>query len=1072
MGKTLHRVCIFALTLAVLLSAGVLGFAWRLSRGPVELDFFKSRVEAAVNKSIDPLRVTIGGVSIAWRGFSHGLDQPLVLRVTNLTVEQTTGTARARVPVAEAALSARWLLAGRIRPRAITLEGARLVLIRDANGAINFDLGSIEEAGSGVDQQSGPSPLLGLLAVLGAPVETDLQEGGDRLSQLSAVSIHDATLRLDDRLLGVTWSADRADIDLTRRKHGGVDGQATLVLALGGQRATLGGKFSVPPLGQSAHVAANLSPVTPKALAAAAPILTPLAALDAPLSFDGEADLGPDLLPTHLRLIARVDAGTINAAGGAVPMRRAEVVIAGTPRQMTVESAVLEVRPTAEGPVTKLTGSGELTRQEDHVDASVHVALDRAGFADLAVLWPPEVAVNARAWILQNVQAGTAHDGKADLAMRIPNDASDVSLLKVAATLDGDDLAVAWLPTVPRIEQGKARLVMTDPDKIDVTVRSGLQRVKGADPIAVQNGHVNIIGLTVKDQVATIHCDVSGSVVSAIALLKEPRLGLLDRHPMELRAPAGDIRMNLMSVVPLEKRLRIDDVTIHATGNLSKVHLGGIAAGRDMDDGSLAFDVDTSHLTLKGTANLAGIPATIDGAMDFRAGPPSQVLQKITVTGKPSARALASAGLDAGDVLTGDVGLNMVLTEYRNGDGEVTADADLAQSGLSVAPLGWKKPSGAAAKASARVTLAKDKLTGIDRVVIDGPGIQVRGGVTVFGGKLDTVKLDRLILGQTNVSGTIRLPHDGPIGVDLAGPVLDIAAAVTAKRTPRDPAAPRGPEWSMRGRFDRVLLAHDRIATNVVVDADDDGEILRGLAITGKTGATQSFSIRIGPGPAENGRPVRRLTASAADAGALLNGLDVTDSIQGGELSITGGFNDGTRKHLLSGTFQIDDFRVTHAPALGKLLQAVTLYGLVDALGGPGVGFSLLTAPFQYDDDSLVVRDARAFSSSLGLTAQGRIDRATNTLDLNGTLVPAYVFNSLLGKIPLIGGLFSAEKGGGLFAMNYSLQGLMDNPTVVANPFSALTPGILRGMFGLFGQASPGQPPPGPVTPGGNVQHP
>ena len=802
------------------------------------------------------------------------------------------------------------------------------MLIRDANGAISFDLGSIEEAGGGPEEQAGPSPLVGLLAVLGAPVETDLQEGGDRLSQLSAVSIHDATLRLDDRLLGVTWSADRADIDLTRRKHGGVDGQATVLLALGGQQATLGAKFSAPPSGQSAHVEAHLSPVTPKALAAAAPILTPLAALDAPLSFDGEADLGPDLLPTHLRLTARVDAGTINAAGGAVPMRRAEVVIAGTPRQMTVESAVLEVRPTAEGAVTKLTGNGELTRQDDHVDASVHLALDHAAFADLPVLWPQEVAANARAWILQNVQTGTAHDGKADLVMRIPNDASDVSLLKVSAVLDGDDLGVSWLPTVPRIEQGKAHLAMSDPDKIDITVKSGLQRVKGADPIAVQNGHVSITGLTVKDQVATIHCDASGSVVSTIALLKEPRLRLLDRHPMDLRAPAGDVRMNLMSVVPLEKRLLIDDVTIHATGNLNKVHLGGIAAGRDMDDGSLAFDVDTSHLTLKGTANLAGIPATIDGTMDFRAGPQSQVLQKITVTGKPSARALASAGLDAGDVLTGDVGLNVVLTEYRNGDGQVTADADLAQAGLSVPPLGWRSPAGAAVKASARLTLAKDKLTGIDRVVIDGPGIQVRGGVTVFGGRLDTVKLDRLILGQTNLSGTIRLPHDGPIGIDLAGPALDVAAAVTAKRTPRDPAAPRGPEWSVRGRFDRVLLAHDRIATNVVVNADDDGEVLRDLAMVGKTGAAQSVSIRIAPGPAENGRPVRRLTVSAADAGALLHGLDVTDSIQGGELSITGGFDDTTRDHLLSGTLQISDFRVSHAPALGKLLQAVTLYGL------------------------------------------------------------------------------------------------------------------------------------------------
>jgi hypothetical protein len=211
------------------------------------------------------------------------------------------------------------------------------------------------------------------------------------------------------------------------------------------------------------------------------------------------------------------------------------------------------------------------------------------------------------------------------------------------------------------------------------------------------------------------------------------------------------------------------------------------------------------------------------------------------------------------------------------------------------------------------------------------------------------------------------------------------------------------------------------------------------------------------------------LAATVEDAGTVLHGLDITSAITGGVLTISGDFDDAARNNPLTGTLKISDFRVARAPALGKLLQAVTLYGLVDALGGPGMAFSSLTAPFQYDGETLVLRDARAFSPSLGLTVKGWIDRGGERLSLRGTLVPAYVFNSLLGRIPLIGGLFSAETGGGLFAMNYSLDGPSENPTVTANPFSALTPGILRGMFGLFGQSSAGpdnppapEPPPGP----------
>jgi hypothetical protein len=397
---------------------------------------------------------------------------------------------------------------------------------------------------------------------------------------------------------------------------------------------------------------------------------------------------------------------------------------------------------------------------------------------------------------------------------------------------------------------------------------------------------------------------------------------------------------------------------------------------------------------------------------------------------------------------------------------------------MAASPLDWRKPAGTAARASVRLTLSNDKLTGIDKLAIDGPGLQVRGGITVAGGKLDTIRLDRMMLGRTDVKGTIRIPAGGPIGVDVTGLALDVATKLMETSPKRDPAAPRpppGPAWSMRGRFDRVFLAHDQSATQVVVSADSDGEVFRALSIVGKAGANKPFSVRIARGQTA----ARHLALKFDDAGNLLDGLDVTDSILGGVLTVEGAFDDSTRDHGLAGTIEMTDFRVAHAPALGKLLQAVTLYGLVDALGGEGLSFSQLTAPFQLTADALVLKDARAFSPSLGLTAQGWISRTGDRLDMEGTVVPAYVFNSLLGRIPILGTLFSIEKGGGLFAMNYSLRGPMNDPAVSANPLSAITPGILRGMFGLIGQGpvdrQPGTAPGTPLDPqrpGGNAQSP
>jgi hypothetical protein len=278
--------------------------------------------------------------------------------------------------------------------------------------------------------------------------------------------------------------------------------------------------------------------------------------------------------------------------------------------------------------------------------------------------------------------------------------------------------------------------------------------------------------------------------------------------------------------------------------------------------------------------------------------------------------------------------------------------------------------------------------------------------------------------------------------------MLDLSAKLSGKSAKREkphgPPAP-GPPWNVTARFDRVRLGGGEITSNVVARAQNDGGVLRMLSVSGETGPRAPFALSIG---AAGG--VRRLSAKAANAGALLRGLGVVGSMEGGRLVLTGTYDDTNPWHPLTATAEIDEFRIRDAPWLAKLLQAMTLYGLADVLHGPGVGFSRLVAPFRLDQDGLLLNDARAFSPSLGITARGRIDLDAQAVDVQGTIVPAYFFNSLLGNVPLVGKLFSPERGGGVFAARYSVKGGMDDPTVSVNALSALTPGFLREVFGIF----------------------
>jgi hypothetical protein len=59
------------------------------------------------------------------------------------------------------------------------------------------------------------------------------------------------------------------------------------------------------------------------------------------------------------------------------------------------------------------------------------------------------------------------------------------------------------------------------------------------------------------------------------------------------------------------------------------------------------------------------------------------------------------------------------------------------------------------------------------------------------------------------------------------------------------------------------------------------------------------------------------------------------------------------------------------------------------------------------------------------------------------------MINSVLGRIPFLGKIFSPEVGGGVFAARYSIDGPFDNANISVNPLSVLTPGFLRNLFDI-----------------------
>ncbi len=888
------------------------------------------------------------------------------------------------------------------------------------------------------------------------------------LSQVRLLRIQDASLVLHDDQLGVTWQAPQASLELIRLPDGGVNGTAALTLALPGQQAQLHATADLPAGGAGIHIQATLSPIIPAAIApaaiaktalnGAASPLAPLQGLDMPVQTGVDVTVGPHLSIQHMHLTLDGGPGTAQIAGSPVPVVRAVLIVSGTPEHAVLQSLRLVLPGTGGTAPSTVLVHGNADRTDGGVSAQVSIAFDQLAFAALPTIWPAALAKSTRAWIVQNIPSGVAHDGHFDFTLAAAPDLSDLALTAASGAFQADGLTVHWLRPAPPILQGEAMLQLVDPDRIDIKVMAGQEAspTPGASPtpdmLALTGGQLRFTGLTRQDQQLAMQFQIAGSVPAAIDLLRNPRLGLLARHPMPLRDPAGQVNVGLTVSFPLIARLTADQVTIAAQAHLTGLHLAGIVAGRDLDQGTIDLSAANSGLTVNGDALLAGIPAQLQASMDFRPGPPVQVVQRVTVSGRPDARQLAAAGLDPGDVLIGPVPLTATLSERRNGSGSIQAQADLTPTALSVQPLGWRKPPGAPARAEATLALDHDRLTGIDPFQVQGDRLELDGRAEFDQGRIVTLRADRILLGGTQAQGLVQFPLAGPISASFSGSTLDLSGRFANQAAAPDTSSTApGPPWSGDARFDRVILAGGRSVSAMSAHAADDGQVLRELRLQARTGPSAPVSLTIQQtAPHAGAAPERSMSLSAGDAGALLRAVGAVDTVDGGRLAVNATYQDGQSGRPLVGTAEIDDFRLRNAVGMGKLLQAMTLYGLVQALRGPGVDFTRLTMPFRFQDGVLTMTEARAISPSLGLTAKGWLDFDQRRADVQGTIVPAYFFNSLLGRLPVLGRLFSPERGGGLFAASYTLRGPLDDPTVTVNPLTAVTPGFLRGLFGMF----------------------
>jgi hypothetical protein len=1006
---------------------------WRLAQGPIELARLTPWVEEALNRSAGGLRIAISGVRFGIDGDTRQLD----LWLDGVRLSRPDGEPVAAFPAASASFSLRALLRGALAPTRLVVERPVLRLIREADGAVRLRFGDRET--------DAPSFGLDLVEQAAGPANAAAP-----LGLLRHVTVRDATFVLDDRRAGRRWQADHIDASAARDPRG-LFGDLSLAVPIGARPPELHAGWRYSPADRRLDLVVEAGAVTPSALATLAPELAPLGAVDIPVSGTLTTRLDLAGLTTEgVRIDLGFGRGSLKSGllpEGVLTVQQGELHAVYAPETAELrlvrlgldlgDGAALTVKGNLDAVTPALIADGD---PSGRLPGELRVSLTDVPVAKFESLWPPGLSPGGRRWVLANISGGLLQEAAVRFGVELDPAARSAEIVSARGSLRYRDLTINYLTGLPPVRgvDGEARFA----GKTLTFAPSG----GAVKSVHVTGGSLQITELGAPVEWLAIDLGLAGPLRDFLETLDAKPLRYAHEVGLDPARVDGRAEARLHFKLPLLHDLKIAQVEYGAKARLTGVAIPEIALGRSIADGDLALDITRSGLRLKGDARFDGTPAKIDASLSFKLKSIPRARYQVALTLDAEAR--RRLGLDfAADRLVGPVGVDLVYKALDGARAEADLGLDLRQAGLSVREAGWRKPPGAPATASLALDLDHDAVTRLRRVEAKAAGLDARLALSLDRKRIERIDIDRLAIGASDLAGTVARLRDGGWRAELHGSRLDLASWLDGRD--RNGAGEETP-LSLDLRLGRLVVGPGRELRDVAARLVRDGVYWQAASADARFPDGRSLTLRFGT---EVGR--HNLDFRSDDLGATLRLLDVTDNIVGGRVAVTGQSSDKAGRRILRGRIEGADYHLVRAPTAAQLLSLASLPAVASMLAGDGIPFSTLRGEFAYSGGRLLVEQLLAYGGAIGATANGEIDIDRDRLDLQGTIVPAYTLNSILGNIPVIGSLLLGGEGQGLFAANYRLTGSSADPKISVNPLSALAPGFLRRLF----QPNFGMPP-------------
>jgi hypothetical protein len=1007
---------------------------WRLASGPISLQPLTPYIEQALSAEGAGLRAEVGDTAMTLSA-GHGIE----LVALDVRWKSPDGEVPIALPEIRVDLSLRALLFdGLLAPTRLDAEAPRLILVRDEGGGIGL--------ASLAGERTEHTPTLDVQALLGPLLAEPASH--EPLSYVQTVHIIGGEMVLDDRITGTSLRAGAADLTLARDAQS-LRGQLDFKLDQPGHvvDVNLSGHYvaSAPRIAYELKFG-NLEPADIATFVPAVPATGLQFSISGTLR--GAVKVEGGVLPVRFQL--RSEKGRIELPDQlAQPVTFSDARARGgfDPAEMSL--TLDELSLVSHGATLRASGTGAWPDSGLRLRADVE-ARDLT-VAELDRFWPPEAGDAAREWVLENITEGRATRGTAHIEIDPGDlDQDPVPGDLISGSFEYQDLTVGYFKDFPPIAGIDGRATF-DARSMQFTSSGG-----AVGELRLENGIATITGLGFEGRYMTrleVVADIEGPLDAALTLLEREPLGFPSKLGIEPQNASGHATTKLRMDLPLYREVEDEDLRVAADARLTDVAISGLFGQVDLQNGRFTLDITDEDMDLAGDAVVQRIPLAVDWQENF--GDDRQVLRRYHLSGTAGEADLAALGVTGlPEGLEGEVAFSVDGTQTPATQ-QLKAVLDLARMGITVPWLDWQKRPGEPGNLTLEALVPEEGAIRVDSFTLDAAGLSAQGSLQVgqepF--ELRVLALDQFSFREQQLSGFIRR--------DVGG----WHAEIVAKSLDLDPLVAQAGS-----------LGGDDEAPPVEIDLKADRVLLGGRgvqavvahAVRNREGWESADLAAMLPGGAriegtllpKNGGHLLSLFTS--DAGALLEALDQTKRVQGGELTLDATITRQRPDVAAEGTLVADSFTLLDAPVLARLLTLASLRGIGDVLGGRGIAFDELNVPFRLADGVLRLNRGRMSGSQLGLTFEGEINIETERLDLNGTIVPIYTINRIIGEIPVIGDFLTGSEGEGAFAATFTMTGEFAQPEIRVNPLSVLAPGFIRDLISGIREGTTTPPNPHP----------